>query len=56
MSVCILGKYKKYFVVNEIEIQAKPKYCCYFRGKKTYYFEIKILPLLVRDSELKICP
>jgi len=43
MSICIIGKYKKYFVVNEIEIQTKPKYYCYFREKKTYYFGIKTL-------------
>jgi len=44
MSICLLGKYDKYFVVNEIEIQAKPKYYCFFiHRKKTYYFGIKTL-------------
>ena len=38
MSICKLGKYKKYFVVNEIEIQAKAKYYCYFREKKNILF------------------
>jgi hypothetical protein len=36
MSICILGKYKKYSVVNEIEIQAKPKYYCYFGEEKKH--------------------
>ncbi len=39
MPICKLGKYKKYFVVNEIEIQEKPKYYCYFRGKKHIILE-----------------
>jgi len=43
MSICQLGKYKKFFVVNEIEIEAKPKYYCYFREKKPYYCGIKTL-------------
>ncbi len=43
MSICKSGKYKKYFVVNKIEIQAKSKYYCYFREKKTYYIGIKTL-------------
>ncbi len=42
MSIFKLGKYKKYFVVIEIVIQAQPKYICYFR-EKTYYFGIKTL-------------
>jgi len=43
MSICKLGKYKKYFVVNEKGIQAKPKYICYIWEKQTYYFGIKTL-------------
>ena len=43
MSIGKLGKYKKYFVVNEKGIQAKPKYICYIREKQTYYFGIKTL-------------
>jgi len=33
LIICKLGKHKKYFVVNETEIQAKPNYC-YFREEK----------------------
>jgi len=43
MFICKLGKYKKYFKVHEIETQAKPKYCCYFR-EKNYYFGTKTWP------------
>ncbi len=38
MTICKLGKYMKYFVVNKIEIQAKPKYYCYFRENKNKLF------------------
>jgi len=39
MSICKLGKYEKFFVVNEIEIQAKPTYYFYFREKKHIILE-----------------
>jgi len=38
MTIYKLGKYMKYLVVNEIEIQAKPKYYCYFRENKNKLF------------------
>ncbi len=41
MTICKLGKFKKYFKVHEIELQAKREYYCYVREKKHIIVEQK---------------